>query len=159
MASLQSLFSTPAAATAALAAAGITVSGLSTLDGQVINLSNFPLCLCENFRNDLTTDYQGQHGCARSEVHGLSGVEKACAHPERPYIPQLDSGCDVGWYRCVVTYQPPTFPSCTCHTFIGGRDSGNGMCQKKGSGECYPRNYEGDKKIGNEEFYACAEDM
>jgi hypothetical protein len=158
VAALQALLTTPAAATAAL---GVTVANIPAIDGATINLSLFPLCLCENFMNGATTDLQGQYGCARKEVHGLSGVETSCKMPSRPYIPHVDDGCDSDTRRCLVTYMAPTFASCSCSSFHNGvtHNDPNGVCQKKGTGECYPRNYKGDKHIGNSEFFACAEDM
>ena len=48
---------------------------------------------------------------------------------------------------------------CTEYAIGASPTTTDGLCQKKGTATCYPRNYAGDKKIGNSEFYGCPEDM
>ena len=96
-------------------------------------------------------------------VHGLQGGKTTCFPPQRAYIPHLDDGCTSDSFRCIVTYSPPTFPTCVCDYYVNQayKDMPNGICQKNdatGARVCYPRNYEGDKQIGGWEYFGCPED-
>lgn len=125
------------------------------------NPFGLPNCMCENFRNGLTTDHVGEQACARNEVHGFNGVVTKCSMPERPFIPMIDDGCPSDQHRCIARYTPPVWPSCTCAAYASGASptTTDGLCQKNDGSICVPRDYVGDKKIGGEELYGCANDM
>jgi len=149
-----------------LITAGITnamVAGPVLIDGVCYPCLGLSTCNCNAFFDGLTSDSVGGHACAKQEVLGLNGVATICRPPERPLIPFVDDGCPSDMVRCIVNYVAPVHPSCVCDSYGRGASASSlALCQKDtahGERVCYPRNYDGDKKIGSAEYFGCASDM
>jgi len=161
---LNARYASAAAATAFLQSLGLVVTQAPLINGvNGVVVSFISLCGCSSFVNGLTSASVGLDGCAKGQVHGLSGVQTNCYPTIRPYIPHLDDGCPSDMYRCVLSYTAPTHPACACDEYHNGAYAGmsNGLCQKNmahGKAICQPRNYDSDKKVGGWEFYGCPED-
>ena len=140
---------------------GITVTSFPLINGEIYNPLGLPTCACDNFRNGLTTDHEGEQACGRNEIHGLSGLKTWCTMPSGPFIRFVDDGCGSDTTRCIVSYIKPVFPACECNKYAGGASptSLGGLCNKDDDFTCYPRNYVGDKKIGGSELFGCPADM